>query len=123
MPVYEVQGSEEAGYVDLTPPQVAVKLSMGALQSKQAVETEVDLILEQLRTFWRREPDERMRMISAMSARCTELGIHLHRLEGYREWRQVRTMQIDKLLQELDRQFKIASREVEVRRQDLDMSR
>lgn len=123
MPVYEVQGSDEAGYVDMTPPEVAVQLASGALVSKQHVEEEIDLMLTTLRSFWRREPDERMRLINAMSARCTELAVHLHRLEGFREWRQLRTMQVDKVLQELDRQFKAASREVELRRQDLDMSR
>lgn len=123
MPVYEVQGSDEAGFVDLTPPDVAVQLSMGALVSREAVEEEVDLMLTTLRTFWRREPDERMKMMNAMTARCTELAIHLHRLEGMRQWRQLRTMQIDRLLQECDRQFKSASREIEIRRQDLETTR
>ena len=49
--------------------------------------------------------------------------MHLHRLEGRREWRQIRTMQVDRVLTELDRQFKIASREVEVRRQDIELTR
>lgn len=121
MPVFEVQGSDEAGYVDMTPPEVATQLSMGALVSREAVEDEIDLMLTTLRTFWRREPDERMRLVSAMSARATELTVHLHRLEGMRQWRQIRTMQVDKVLAELDRQYKIASREVEVRRQDIAM--
>lgn len=123
MPVYEVQGSDEAGYVDTTPPQVALQLSMGALVSREAVEDEIDLMLATLRTFWRREPDERMKMLNAMTARCTELAIHLHRLEGMRQWRQLRTMQVDKVLAECERQFKSASREIEIRRQDLETTR
>lgn len=123
MPVYEVQGSDEGGYVDLTPPDVALQLSMGALVSREAVESEIDLMLTTLRTFWRREPDERMKMMNAMTARCTELAIHLHRLEGMRQWRQLRTMQVDRLLAECDRQFKSASREIEIRRQDLETTR
>jgi hypothetical protein len=58
-----------------------------------------------------------------MTARCTEMCIHLHRLEGRREWRQIRTQQVERLLTECDRQFKIASREVELRRQDLEVLR
>jgi hypothetical protein len=58
-----------------------------------------------------------------MTARCTEMCVHLHRLEGKREWRQIRTQQVERLLAELDRQFRIASREVEIRRQDLEQSR
>lgn len=123
MPVYEVQPSEEGGYVDLTPPEVALQLSMGALVSREAVEEEIDLMLTTLRTFWRREPDERMKMLNAMTARCTELAVHLHRLEGMRQWRQLRTMQVDRLIAECDRQFKSASREIEIRRQDLETTR
>lgn len=120
---FDVQGTEEAGHVDALIPDVAIQLSWGALQSREAVESEIDLMLTSLRGFWQLEPDQRMRMITAMSARCTEISIHLHRLEGRREWRQIRTMQVDKLLTELDRQFKIASREIEVRRQDIEMVR
>lgn len=121
---FEVAGTPEAGFVDgVAPPPVAVALAWGALGSKQAVEDEIDVMLTALRDFWQQEPDQRMRAITAMSARCTELCIHLHRLEGRREWRQVRTMQVERVLAELDRQFKIASREVEVRRQDLDLLR
>jgi hypothetical protein len=119
----EVTGTDEAGFVADLIPEVAAQLSWGALESREAVEHEIDTMLTALRGFWSLEPDQRMRMTSAMSARCTEMSIHLHRLEGRREWRQLRTMQVERLLTELDRQFKVASREIEVRRQDLDMTR
>jgi hypothetical protein len=119
----EVSGTDEGGYVPDLIPDVATQLSWGALQSREAVETEIDVMLTSIRGFWSMEPDQRMRLVTAMSARCTEMAIHLHRLEGRREWRQLRTMQVDKVLAELDRQFKIASREIEVRRQDLEMTR
>jgi hypothetical protein len=120
---FEVTGTDEAGFVDDLIPNVAVQLSWGALASREAVEAEIDTMLTSVRGFWSMEPDQRMRLITAMSARCTELCIHLHRLEGRREWRQLRTMQVERLLAELDRQFKVASREIEVRRQDLEMTR
>lgn len=118
-----VTGTTEAGFVDDLIPETAQQLSWGALESREAVEAEVDLMLAAIRRFWAQEPDQRMRAITAMSARCTELCVHLHRLEGRREWRQVRTQQVERLLTELDRQFKVASREIEVRRQDLEMTR
>lgn len=120
---FDVSGTEEGGFVADLVPDVATKLSWGALQSRQAVEDEVDVMLGSVRQFWSMEPDQRMRLITAMSARCTELCVHLHRLEGRREWRQLRTMQVDRLLNELDRQFKVASREIEVRRQDIELTR
>ncbi len=48
----------------------------------------------------------------------------LHRVEASdRQYTRVRTSQVEKWLADLDRQFRIASRLIEVQRQDLDMSR
>lgn len=117
---FVVQGTDEAGYVDDLVPEVAQELAWGALISRQHVEDEIDTMLRAIRGFWDMEPDQVFKMSSAISARCTELGIHLHRLEGKREWRQIRTQQIERILAEIDRQFREHSRLVEMRRQDLD---
>lgn len=117
----EVQGTQDGGYVDDLVPEVAQELAWGALGSRQAVEDEIDLMLRTVRGFWQFEPDQVARLIQAMSARCTELCVHLHRLEGRREWRQIRTQQVERLLAELDRQWKLASRLIEIRRQDLEL--
>lgn len=121
--VVTAAGNDEYGYVDDLVPEVAQQLAWGVLVSREAVEEEIDLMLRTVRTFWELEPDQVMRTIAALSARGTELCVHLHRLEGRREWKQVRTMQVERLLSELDRQFKVASRMLEVRRQDLEMTR
>lgn len=123
MPVYEVEGTKSVGHVDHLIPDVAIEFASGALVSREAVETEIDIMLEHVREFWSKEPDEVMRLIAAMSARCTEMCIHLHRLEGQRQWKQVRTMQVERLLAELDRQFRLHSRMVELRRQDIELLR
>lgn len=123
MAVFEVQGTQEAGFVSDLVPEIAEQMSWGVLVSRQHVEDEIDMCLRAIRGFWEMEPDQVMRMTSAMSARATELSIHLHRLEGRREWKQVRTLQVERLQAELDRQFKVASRLLEVRRQDLDLNR
>ena len=123
MPQYEVEGTQEAGYVDDLVPEVVQELSEGVLIDRAAVEGEIDLCLRTVRTFWEMEPDQVMRMIGAISARCTELAVHLHRVEGKREWKQIRTLQVNALLAELDRQWKIHSRLVELRRQDLELMR
>lgn len=118
------EGLEDAGgFIDGLVPEVVADLSEGALISRQHVEDEIDLMLRAVREFWSLEPDQVMRACSALSARSSELYVHLHRIEGRREWKQIRTMQVDTLLKELDRQFKIHSRIVEVRRQDLDLLR
>ena len=114
------RGNDDEGHVAGLVPEVASELSWGALGSRELVEEEIDLMLRTLRGFWEMQPDQVFQMSSAMSARCTELCVHLHRLEGKREWRQVRTQQVERILAELDRQFKLHSRAVEMRRQDLE---
>lgn len=68
---FEVAGTNEGGFVDGLTPKVAEELSWGALESREAVEAEIDLMLSTLRGFWEREPDWRMKAITAMSPRCT----------------------------------------------------
>lgn len=120
---FTVQGTDEAGYIDELVPEVAEQMAWGALISRQHVEDEIDMMLRTLRGFWDMEPDQVFKVSSAISARCTELAVHLHRLEGKREWRQIRTQQIERILAEIDRQFREHSRLVEMRRQDLDSLR
>lgn len=113
-------GDAAEGFIADLVPEVAAELAWGALISREHVEAEIDTMLRAVRGFWQMEPDQVFHMTSAMSARCTELATHLHRLEGKREWRQIRTQQVERLLSELDRQFKLHSRMVEMRRQDLE---
>ena len=111
-------------YVDTRPPESAVRASQAALGSRAEVEAELDAMLAMVREFWQQEPDMVMRQIAGLSARCTELWVHLHRIEGRdRTYKQIRTLQCTPLLEELDRQFRIASRQVEIRRQDIDTAR
>lgn len=118
-----VEPGQDTGFIDDLVPDIVADLAWGALISRTHVEDEIDFMLRTVRTFWEMEPDQVLRSCGALSARCTELGVHLHRLEGKREWKQVRTLQVERLISELDRQFKIASRLIEVRRQDIALER
>jgi hypothetical protein len=52
------------------------------------------------------------------------MAVLLHRKEGEsRQWTRVRTQQVQRFLDELDRQWKTASRLIEVSRQDLQVLR
>lgn len=120
----EVQGTEAAGYIDNPVPEYIQLLSMEALGTKEEVEAELNAMMRAVRTFWNLEPDQVMKIAGGYSARLTELYVHLHRVEGpQRVWRQVRTQQVVPLLEEVDRQMKRASREVEIRKMDLDALR
>lgn len=122
---FTVAGSEEAGFVSgAQPPLHVVQNAVQVLGSRDQIEAEIDEIVGSVRDFWQMEPDEVMRQISAYSARCTELTVLLHRAEAmHRQYKQIRTMQVTPLLAELERQFKLASRLIEVRRQDLETLR
>lgn len=94
------------------------------LGSRQEVEAELDVVAVAIRAFHVKQPDQVMREVAAFTARLTELCVLLHRVESTdRQYIRLRTQQVEKFLAELDRQFKIASRMVEVMRQDLEMSR
>jgi len=81
-------------------------------------------MVEHVRDFWNMEPDQVMRLCAAYTARCTELYIKLHRIEGReRSYKQIRTQHVNPLMAELERQYTSASRMLEVRRQDLETLR
>lgn len=121
---YKVEGTDEGGHVaDVIPLQV-VQMARGELGSPREIAAEIDDMADAIRDFWQMEPDQVMRACSAYTARCSELYIKLHRIEGReRAYKQIRTQHVNTLLDELDRQHKIASRMLEVRRQDLEQQK
>lgn len=113
-----------AGVAYASVPEVAALAAAGVLGGRAQVEGELDAILVTIRDFWTQEPDQVMSHIAAITSRLTELEVLLHRVEARdRQFKQIRTMQVQKILDECDRQFKIASRLVEVRRQDIESLR
>lgn len=96
----------------------------GTLGTREQIERELDVIAAAVRMFYRKQPDQVMRECSGYSARLTELAMLLHRVEaGNRQYTRIRTQQVERFLTELDRQWKTASRLIEVMRQDVELSR
>lgn len=96
----------------------------GTLGDRQTIEKELDLIAAAIRVFYKKQPDQVLRECSGYSARLTELAVLLHRVEASnRQYTRIRTQQVERFLAEIDRQWKTASRLVEVMRQDIDLSR
>lgn len=96
----------------------------GHLGPKAEVEKELDLIIAAIRSFYAKPADMVLRECSAYTARLTELCVLLHRVEGLdRTYTRVRTQQVERFLMELDRQWKTASRLIEVQRQDIEVMR
>jgi hypothetical protein len=120
---FVVEASQEAIAYAATPEPAALAAA-GTLGSREQVEGELDAILVTIRDFWSMEPDQVMGHCAAIGARLTELEVLLHRVEARdRQFKQIRTMQVQKISVEVDRQFRIASRLVEVRRQDVEILR
>lgn len=93
------------------------------LGSREEIQDELDEIAAQVRQFHVKQPDQVMRECAAYTARLTELCVLLHRVEALdRQYTRVRTQQVERWLAELERQFKYASRIVEIMRQDIQLS-
>lgn len=118
-----VQASQGQGGVWIVDP-IAMLGRPNYLGSRAEVQAELDVVAVAIRAFHHKQPDQVMREVAAFSARLTELAVLLHRVEGTdRQYTRIRTQQVERFLAELDRQYKIASRLVEVMRQDLEMAR
>jgi len=92
------------------------------LGTREQIQDEIDDIASAMRGFYLKAPDEVLRECSAYSARLTEMCVLLHRVENLdRQYVRIRTQQAERYITELDRQWKTASRLIEVSRQDLQM--
>lgn len=126
--------AEDRDFSTPAPAELAAALSFmdplsalppaGTLGSKEQVQKELDLMAAAIRTFYQKTPDQVMRECSGYSARLTELAVLLHRIEPKdSRYARVRTQQVERFLAEIDRQWKTASRLLEVSRQDIELSR
>jgi hypothetical protein len=87
--------------------------------SIDSVRDEINEAFGAMKTFRDREPDEVMRLIGGHSARLSELRVRIQRIEDFhRQWRGIRTREIEPTLEELSKQFQVASRLLTVRELD-----
>ena len=88
------------------------------------LEAELDSMVEALRAADPYAPDQILGVCMALMGRCTELWLKLVRIEGeHRKARAFRTMQLQKVMDLVDFQFRGASRLIEVRRQEVELSK
>lgn len=89
-----------------------------------SLEEELDAMVEALKVLDPTAPDLIMSTCMALMARCTELYLQLVRIEGtHRKARVFRTSQLQKVMDLIDFEFKGASRLIEVRRQEVELSK
>ncbi len=87
--------------------------------SIDTVRQEINDAYEDMKTFHNLEPDQVMRMSAGHSARLSELRTRCERIEDYkREWKNIRTRELEPTIDELKYQFSVASRLHSVRELD-----
>jgi hypothetical protein len=105
-------------------PVGGVESVVASLPNNPGLEEEIDAMLQSITQFDASAPDEILAACMAYMGRCTELFVQLVRIEGvHRRAKAFRTMQLQKVMDLIDFEFKGASRLIEVRRQELDTSR
>lgn len=119
----EVGRSSHAGSVSTIVPDEVIReteMAYGLVGEPDEVRAELDRVQTSLHRLYMMEPDFAMRHLIAFSSRLTELERMLFRLEiRDRSYTKIRTMDVQPLLAEIDRQFKVHSRLLEARRQDM----
>ncbi|KKK95639.1 hypothetical protein LCGC14_2670780 [marine sediment metagenome] len=107
----------------LAPSEEATSAVLG-LPDVPELEDEIDAMLLDLLGANMEMPDEVIRMCAGYMARLTELHVRIVRIEGAnRGYKWIRTQQIDKVENLIEFLYKSASRLVEIRRQDAELSR
>ena len=94
------------------------------LGDTQEIYSEIDAMLKVMRLFWNMDPQEVMQNVSMISARTTEMKIQLSRIElTDKSYQKVRTTQVEPVLTECEKQFRIASRNLEFKKQEWQLNR
>jgi hypothetical protein len=85
---------------------------------------EVEAMIHTIQNSVGENPDVLMKACMGLMARCTEIWVQLVRVEAAdRKAKSFRTMQLQKVMDLIDFEFKGASRLIEVARQEVELSR
>ena len=121
MKVLASRGSNDGPH--LTPSSQAHR-AVSDLPNGAELQDEIDAMLTDLGSINWDVPDEILRLCQAYMARCTEIHINLIRVEGTnRGLKFIRTQQLAKVMELIEFTYKAASRSVEIRRQDVELTR
>ena len=132
MPRTQVEATKEGGFLAAVPidRDLLSALANDMAPLRTGVDSKAELLLElagikaSIRTWHDTQPDQVLREASAYSARLTEMWTELRLLErDDRQFTQMRTMQVQPVLDEIDRQYRFAQSRIAIARQDIDLIR
>lgn len=107
----------------LAPP-AQFHVATSNLSYTSSTEDELDAMVKDLISIDIDFPIDVLRLCQSLMARCTEIHLNLVRIEGSdRGAKFIRTQQLAKVMTLIDFSYKAASRAVEVRRQDVELSK
>lgn len=105
-------------------PNVTAHINITTLDATSTIEDELSAMVRTLVEMDGHTPDVFMSTCMALMARCTELWLQLVRIEGrHRKAKAIRTMQLQRVMDLIDFESKSASRLIEVRRQEIELSK
>lgn len=109
---------------DTHPNPVLPAQSAVANLANPSMEEEVSAMVRALNELDGVTPDIYIETCMSYMARCTEMLIHVRKLEGkQRQYKVFRITQLEPLMELIEFLFKGSSRLVEVRRQEIELSR
>lgn len=103
-------------------PSEDASRAVGALTDVSTIEEELDAMISDIKNASLDLPDEMIGLCAAYMARCTEIHVRLIRV-GSRAANFLRTQQLAKVMELLEFSYRAASRIVEIRRQESELSR
>ena len=107
----------------LAPSEQATRAVL-ALPDTPDLQEELDAMISDIKEANLDLPDEVIRMCTSYMARCTELHVRLTRVEGSnRHFRGFRNLELVKVMELIEFTYRSASRLIEMRRQDVELSR
>lgn len=114
MTKFSLDAPQQPPQAGITPPARRLDLDRVYVEVGGSIATirqEVDDAYEDMKQFHNMEPDEITRRVSGHSARLSEVRVRIQRVEDFlREWRNIRTREIEPCLEELREQHSMASR-------------
>lgn len=117
----EAANGHRGGQSPVLPPVASFQQHGDERAMLQQFLTELNVYYTAVKLFAEQEPDHVLQQVAAYSARLVEIRATLHRSTSALA-QKLRTKEVDPLLEHLDFQFRIASRQQSIREHDFKAS-
>lgn len=124
MPVLHVTDRSDGQHLVLDLPAHQALQGLSGELSGDAIPDEIDAVIKVVRELDPEMPDQVMATCMALMGRLTEIKLFLARNENVeRKLKVIRTQQLEPVMELIEFVYKASSRMVEIRRQEIELSR